>query len=96
MNFNNPNLYEIPRRHGSGKTTVLRELAKLAFPMRPRVDRTIIQEQVQAGGTVLPWHDREAYTRLMLERSIQSYLEHVPPAEPVFSGREKPDTNVRL
>jgi len=42
-------------------------LAKLAFPMRPRVDRTIIQEQVQAGGTVLPWHDREAYTRLMLE-----------------------------
>ena len=29
----------------------------------------------------------------MLERSIQSYLEHVPPAELVFSDRGMPDTN---
>jgi predicted ATPase len=45
---------------------------------------------------VLPWHEREAHTQFMLERPIQSYLEHVPPAESVFSDRGKPDTNARL
>jgi predicted ATPase len=59
----------------------------------PEVDRPAIQEQVQAGGTVLPWHEREAYTQFMLERPIQSYLEHVPSVEPVFSDRGILDTN---
>ena len=66
------------------------------FRHAPEVDRPTIQEQVQAGGMVLPWHEREAYTQFMLERPIQSYLEHVPPAESVFSDREKPDTNARI
>jgi predicted ATPase len=59
-------------------------VGEASFRHAPEVDRPTIQEQVQAGGTVLPWHDRESYIRLMLERSIQSYLEHVPSAEPVF------------
>jgi predicted ATPase len=63
------------------------------FRHAPEVDRPTIQEQVQAGGTVFPWHEREAYTQFMLERPIQSYLEHVPSAEPVFSDRGMPDTN---
>ena len=42
---------------------------------------------------MLPWHDSEAYIRLVLEWSIQSYLEHVPSTEPVFSDQGMPDTN---
>ena len=44
------------------------------------------------GGTALPWIDREAYTRLMLERSIESYMQHLPLSGPAFSDRGIPDT----
>ena len=56
----------------------------------------MIHEQVQAGGAVFPWHDSEAYIRLVLEWSIQSYLEHVPSTEPVFSDQGIPDINARI
>jgi predicted ATPase len=92
MHHTNPNLFAISGGPGSGKTTVLRELAALGFQYAPEVARQIIQEQVQAGGRALPWEDREAYTSLMLQRSIASYLEHTPASRPVFSDRGIPDT----
>ncbi len=49
------------------------ELARLGFPYAREVARAIIQEQVKTGGSALPWSDREAYTRLMLERSVEAY-----------------------
>lgn len=90
--FNNPNLFVISGGPGSGKTTVLQELAKLGFPCAPEVARKIIQEQTLSGGTALPWQDRETYTQLMLSRSIESYLEHSPASQPTFSDRGIPDT----
>jgi predicted ATPase len=92
MVFNNPNLFVISGGPGSGKTTVLGELSRLGFQYAPEVARQIIQEQVQAGGTALPWDDKEAYTRLMLQRSVESYLEHAPALKPMFSDRGIPDT----
>ena len=92
MRHTNPNLFVITGGPGSGKTTVLRELAKLGFQYAPEVARQIIQEQVQAGGRALPWDDRETYTALMLQRSIESYLEHTPALKPTFSDRGIPDT----
>ena len=77
---------------GAGKTTLLDELAKLCFACVPEVARQIIQEQVQTNGTALPWADKEAYTHLMLQRSIEYYLEHAGLPGPVFSDRGIPDT----
>jgi predicted ATPase len=77
---------------GAGKTTLLDELAKLCFACVPEVARQIIQEQMQANGTALPWADQEAYTHLMLHRSIEGYLEHASLPGPVFSDRGIPDT----
>ena len=88
----NSNLFVISGGPGSGKTTVLEELSRSGFKYAPEVARQIIQEQVEAGGTALPWNDREAYTRLMLERSIESYREHTPASIPMFSDRGIPDT----
>jgi predicted ATPase len=85
MCINNPNLFVISGGPGSGKTTVLRELAKLGVPHAPEVARRIIQEQVEAGGTALPWNDREAYLDLMLQRSIESFVEHTPAVIPALS-----------
>jgi predicted ATPase len=88
----NPNFFIVSGGPGSGKSTVLHELAGRGFSFAPEVARQIIQEQIQAGGTALPWIDREAYTRLMLQRSIESYLEYTPALKPMFSDRGIPDT----
>jgi predicted ATPase len=92
MLHDNSNLFVISGGPGSGKTAVLCELAKLGFQCAPEVARQIIQEQVRDGGSALPWQDREAYTRLMLQRSIESYLLHSPALRTTFSDRGVPDT----
>jgi predicted ATPase len=87
-----PNLFVISGGPGSGKTTLLGQLAKLGFRCASEIARQIIQEQVRAGGKALPWRDREAYTEMMLQRSIESYREHAFAQGPVFSDRGIPDT----
>ncbi len=76
---------------GAGKTTVLLELERLGFRIAHEVARQIIKEQVDSGGTALPWADRQNYTRLMLERSIASYLANSGNGV-VFADRGIPDT----
>ena len=80
-----------PEVPGSGKTTVLLELQQRGYNFATEVARQIIQEQVQQGGA-LPWSDRERYTRIMLERSIASYLNHMPASAITFADRGIPDT----
>ena len=92
MGVHDPNLFVLSGGPGSGKTTVLRELERAGFRYAPEVARQIIQEQVQSGGTALPWADREAYTHLMLQRSIKSFMEHFPTSIATFSDRGIPDT----
>ena len=77
---------------GAGKTTLLAELQKLGYSTVPEVARQIIQEQVRSGGAALPWADKEAYTRLMLRRSIESYIEHASLPGPIFFDRGILDT----
>jgi predicted ATPase len=88
----NANLFVVTGGPGSGKTTVLLELEKRGYRFAPEVARQIIQEQVQASGTALPWSDRELYTRLMLDGSIASYEAHTPANEITFADRGIPDT----
>jgi predicted ATPase len=92
MCLKNLNLFVISGGPGAGKTTVLLELEKLGFQYAPEVARQIIQEQVRSGGAALPWSDRQAYTDLMLERSIESFKKHTPAAKPLFADRGIPDT----
>jgi predicted ATPase len=78
----------------SGKTTLLNELARRRYPCVPEVARQIIQEQVASGGNALPWGDRTLYTGLMLERSIQSFLEHFSDSRVTFADRRIPTRSV--
>jgi len=92
MSLHNPNLFVVSGGPGSGKTTVLLELAEFGFGHAPEVARKIIREQVEAGGAALPWGDQEAYVNLMLLRSIDSFLAHTPAHGLMFSDRGIPDT----
>ena len=77
---------------GAGKTTLLLELERRGFCCSPEVARQIIQKQVQDGGDALPWGDRAQYCRLMLDRSIASYREHIGSTGITFFDRGIPDT----
>ena len=92
MYLSNPNLFVISGGPGCGKTAVVDELAKLGFRCAPEVARQIIREQMESGGTAVPWGDRDAYTHLMLQRSIASFKEHTPTSQPTFSDRGIADT----
>jgi predicted ATPase len=88
----NPNLFVITGGPGAGKTTLLRELERRGLVCAPEVAREIIQEQMRGGGNALPWKDRELFTRLMLDRSIDSFCKHTPTAITTFSDRGIPDS----
>ena len=57
----------------------------------PEAGRAIIQDQVDIGGTALPWSDREAFATLMLAWEMRSYREAVSASGPIIFDRGIPD-----
>ena len=92
MQTPNPNLIVISGGPGAGKTTLLHTLQNRGYACVPEVARQIIQEQRSIGGHALPWSDTTAYTELMLDRSISSFLEHENGRRLTFFDRGLPDT----
>ncbi|WP_259964902.1 AAA family ATPase [Leisingera aquaemixtae] len=46
---------------GTGKTSLITELARRDFQTIPESGRAIIREEMQTGGDALPWADRMEY-----------------------------------
>lgn len=100
--MHNASFFVITGGPGAGKTTLLTELEQRGFKCIPEVARELIKEQVAAGGEALPWKDTGLYTRLMLERSVESYRQASqaeagygpakPANESIFFDRGIPDT----
>lgn len=80
---------------GSGKTTLIDALEAAGFARTVEAGRAIIQAEVTAGGTALPWADREAFAERMLEWEMRSHAaagSREPTHDgPVFFDRGVPD-----
>jgi predicted ATPase len=84
-------LHVITGGPGSGKTTLIDALASEGVRPMPEAGRAIIQDQVDIGGTALPWSDREAFATLMLAWEMRSYREAVSASGPIVFDRGIPD-----
>src|SRR5271168_4420848 len=76
---------------GSGKSTLIEDLAKLGVATMPEAGRTIIQDQLAIGGNALPWADRMAFAELMLAWELRSYRAAQAQPGPVVFDRGVPD-----
>jgi predicted ATPase len=76
---------------GSGKSTLIDALAAEGVRHMPEAGRAIIQDQVEIGGTALPWSDRLAFADLMLSWEMRSYREAQALPGPVIFDRGVPD-----
>lgn len=88
----NSNLYIITGGPGVGKTSLICALKAQGFQCVDEDAREIIKEQMKNGGDALPWKDSQAYTALMLKRSVDSYRLNEQSVDLCFFDRGIPDT----
>lgn len=84
-------LHVITGGPGSGKTSLIEALTGEGVRHMPEAGRAIIQDQVDIGGTALPWDDREAFAALMLSWEMRSYREAMNAPGPILFDRGIPD-----
>ena len=74
---------------GSGKSSVLAALN--GFHRMPESGRAVIQDEVAAGGTALPWIDPMAFAKKMLARDLDAWNAAQRLEGPVIFDRGIPD-----
>ena len=74
-----------------GKTAIIDALRHSDHACVPETGRSIIREEVAAGGDALPWGDRAAFARRMFRQSVSDYDAHRATQAPVFFDRGIPD-----
>lgn len=72
---------------GSGKSTLIDALHTKGFAFMPEAGRAIIRDQVQIGGTAVPWADRAMFSELMLGWELRSWHEASALETPVLMDR---------
>lgn len=60
---------------GFGKTSIIDELEKRNYNVMHEVSRSIIKEQLESGGDILPWKNLTTFSRLLFERRVKQFQE---------------------
>ena len=74
-----------------GKSSLLEALARLGHAVVPEPGRQVVREQLQVGGTALPWRDGRLFGLLCISRGMHSYNMHRHARAPVFFDRSMLD-----
>ena len=67
--------YIITGGPGFGKTSIIKELEKRGYISVHEVSRSIIKEQLEIGGDILPWENLSTFSRLVFEKRVHQYEE---------------------
>ncbi|MBL0049527.1 MAG: AAA family ATPase [Bacteroidetes bacterium] len=65
--------YIISGGPGFGKTSIIHELENRNFKSIHEISRSIIKDQLEKGGTILPWKDLAAFSGLVFEQRLQQH-----------------------
>jgi len=83
------NRYIITGGSGSGKSSLIRELKSLGYSCYSEISRTVIREQQENAGELLPWENMSGFASECFKR-MQAQLQEEP-EQPVFFDRGIPD-----
>jgi predicted ATPase len=72
---------------GSGKSSLLSELASRGYDVVPEAGRQIVKEQLYIGGDALPWANSRKFVELLLSRAMYQYNSVRPQSAAVFFDR---------
>jgi predicted ATPase len=75
---------------GFGKTSIITRLHHLGFACEHEISRSIIKDQIDSGGDILPWKNLELFSRIVFEKRVKQFHE-APHQKLVFFDRGVPD-----
>lgn len=78
--------YVISGGPGFGKTSIIEELERRNYLSIHEVSRSIIKEQMEHNGDVLPWKNLQAFSEKVFDQRVQQYL-HAPANQHCFFDR---------
>lgn len=70
-----PKRYIVAGGPGSGKTTLIEHLKRLGFHTRKEVAREVIEWNLEHGGRILPWIDRDLFDKNLANISSNDFIE---------------------
>ncbi len=91
MNTGSNRYFVITGGPGSGKSTLIEEMAQKGIHATEEAGRGVIRSQMAIGGNALPWDDRAAFAELMLGWEMRSYELAGGYRAPVLFDRGVPD-----
>ncbi|MCT7313822.1 AAA family ATPase [Ralstonia sp. CHL-2022] len=83
--------YVITGASGAGKSTLLKALAERGYSVMPEAALSIVREQEECGGTLLPGTDLQAFMNEVVARNIHAHEAAKSLRRPVFFDRGIPE-----
>jgi predicted ATPase len=78
--------YIISGGPGFGKTSIIKELENRKYKSIHEISRSIIKEQMEKGGDILPWKNLKAFSGLVFEQRLNQHS-NAPSNEVCFYDR---------